>query len=54
MGLKHQNDEDGRGVLISQLEKTCSRASKEFSQNFGEFLPKPEAIFPSPVILPYF
>ena len=54
MDPKHQNDNDGRGILISQLEKTCSSAFKEFSQNFCEFLPKPQAIFPSTIFQPNF
>lgn len=46
MDPKHQNDKAGRGILISQLEKTCSSAFKEFSQNFCEFFTKTSSHFP--------
>lgn len=35
MGPKRQNNRDGRGILISQLEKICSSAFKKFPQNFS-------------------
>lgn len=54
MDPKRQNDKDGRGILISQLEKTSSSAFKEFSQKILWDLAKPQAIFPSTIFLPNF
>lgn len=45
MGPKHRNGLNERGILISWLEKTCSRVFKEYLQNFCEPFSLPQSFY---------